>query len=119
MSTHGDFPVALCGAVVVIAYLVDPEREKTPPTSQIHKAVDWSHLPMAAGIMVISLSGKFLSTSQTRSSVHFSSGPLSSFHALGFVSEERASLWMYLGAFRIQQWPCYHCKHVRRRRQGL
>ena len=47
--------------VVVIAFAVDPNREAVHDSSSAHHdAVDWAHLPIATGILVVSLSGKML-----------------------------------------------------------
>jgi hypothetical protein len=46
------------GAVVVISYAVDPNREAVHDTSSaVHENVNWAHLPIAVGILVVSLSG--------------------------------------------------------------
>ncbi|CAM6099324.1 unnamed protein product [Calypogeia fissa] len=57
ISISGVISSLLLTSVVVIAYAVDPERKQVTPDSKVHETVDWTHLPMAAGIMVISLSG--------------------------------------------------------------
>ncbi|KAL2611263.1 hypothetical protein R1flu_022955 [Riccia fluitans] len=45
-------------ALVIIAYALDPQqKDVTDPAAHEHDLVDWIHLPMAAGIMVVSLSG--------------------------------------------------------------
>ena len=45
-------------AVVVISYAVDPKREAVhDASSAIHENVNWAHLPIATGILVVSLSG--------------------------------------------------------------
>lgn len=46
---------------MVIAFAVDPNREAVHDSSSAHhEAVDWAHLPIATGILVVSLSGKML-----------------------------------------------------------
>ncbi|KAL3682530.1 hypothetical protein R1sor_000552 [Riccia sorocarpa] len=45
-------------SLVIIVYAADPQqKDVTDPAAHEHEFVDWIHLPMAAGIMVTSLSG--------------------------------------------------------------
>lgn len=47
--------------VVVIAFAVDPSRKAVhDESSAVHEVVNWAHLPIATGIMVVSLSGNVL-----------------------------------------------------------
>lgn len=49
------------GPVVVIAFAVDPSRKAVhDESSAVHEVVNWAHLPIATGIMVVSLSGNVL-----------------------------------------------------------
>lgn len=46
--------------VVVISCAADPNREAIHDTSSLfHESVNWEHLPIGAGILVVSLSGTF------------------------------------------------------------
>ncbi len=54
------------GTVVVTAFALDPTREAVhDPSSSVHKAVNWAHLPIATGILIVSLSGNFSSWTWT------------------------------------------------------
>ncbi|KAG0563240.1 hypothetical protein KC19_8G014900 [Ceratodon purpureus] len=58
ISVSGVLSSLLLTTVVVISYAVDPNREAVHDTSSaIHENVNWTHLPIAAGILVVSLSG--------------------------------------------------------------
>ncbi|KAG0601518.1 hypothetical protein M758_11G118100 [Ceratodon purpureus] len=63
ISVSGVLSSLLLTTVVVISYAVDPNREAVHDTSSaIHENVNWTHLPIAAGILVASLSGIVLVT---------------------------------------------------------
>lgn len=58
ISLSGVAGSVLLTAVVVVAYLLDPRSALVPaPHAHEHRAVDLKHLPLAAGIFIVSLSG--------------------------------------------------------------
>ncbi|XP_024402559.1 amino acid transporter AVT1B [Physcomitrium patens] len=58
ISFSGVMSSLLLTAVVVISCAADPNREAIHDTSSLfHESVNWEHLPIGAGILVVSLSG--------------------------------------------------------------
>jgi vesicular inhibitory amino acid transporter len=58
ISISGILSSLILIAVVVTAFALDPTREAVhDPSSSVHKAVNWAHLPIATGILIVSLSG--------------------------------------------------------------
>jgi len=58
ISISGIMSSLILTTVVVIAFAVDPSREAVhDESSAVHEVVNWAHLPIATGIMVVSLSG--------------------------------------------------------------
>jgi hypothetical protein len=66
ISISGILSSLILIAVVVTAFALDPTREAVhDPSSSVHKAVNWAHLPIATGILIVSLSGNFSSWTLT------------------------------------------------------
>ncbi|BBN16514.1 hypothetical protein MPTK1_7g06990 [Marchantia polymorpha subsp. ruderalis] len=58
LSISGVISSLLLTSVVIIAYAMDPQqKDVADPAAREHEVIDWDHLPMAAGIMIVSLSG--------------------------------------------------------------